>query len=71
MIFAFTFYWLCATPIGYLAAFVLGAGALGIWAGLATGLFIAAITLTIRFWLLTRPGRKFAAVLPTEQSTFP
>jgi multidrug resistance protein, MATE family len=71
MIFAFTFYWLCAIPIGYLAAFELGAGAVGIWAGLATGLFIAAITLTIRFWLLTRPGRKFATVLPTEQSTFP
>jgi multidrug resistance protein, MATE family len=71
MIFAFTFYWLCAIPIGYLAAFELGAGAVGIWAGLATGLFIAAITLTIRFWLLTRPWRKFATVLPTEQSTFP
>jgi MATE family multidrug resistance protein len=71
MIFSFTFYWLCAIPIGYLAAFVLGAGAVGIWAGLATGLFIAAITLMTRFWLLTRPGRKFATVLPTEQSTLP
>jgi hypothetical protein len=28
--------------------------------GLATGLFIAAITLTVRFWMLTRPGSKFA-----------
>jgi multidrug resistance protein, MATE family len=71
MVMAFIFYWLCAIPIGYIAAFVFGAGAVGIWAGLAIGLFIAAITLTIRFWLLTRPGRRFAKVLPTEQSTFP
>jgi len=71
MIMAFIYYWLCAIPIGYIAAFVFGAGAVGIWVGLATGLFIAAITLTTRFWLLTRPGRRFAIVLPTEQSTFP
>jgi MATE family multidrug resistance protein len=71
MIMAFFYYWLCAIPIGYIAAFVFGAGAVGIWVGLATGLFIAAITLTIRFWLLTRPGRRFAIVLPTEESTFP
>ena len=71
MIMAFIYYWLCAIPIGYIAAFVFGAGAVGIWVGLATGLFIAAITLTIRFWLLTRPGRRFAIVLPTEESTFP
>ena len=71
MIMAFIYYWLCAIPIGYIAAFVFGTGAVGIWFGLATGLFIAAITLTIRFWLLTRPGRRFAIVLPTEESTFP
>jgi multidrug resistance protein, MATE family len=69
MLFAFTYYWLCAIPIGYLAAFVFQAGAVGIWAGLATGLFIAAITLTTRFYLLTRPGRRFVIVLPTEQIT--
>jgi MATE family multidrug resistance protein len=57
MLFAFTYYWLCAIPIGYLAAFVFKAGAVGIWAGLATGLFIAADTLTTRFCLLTRPGK--------------
>jgi multidrug resistance protein, MATE family len=60
MIWAYVYYWLFAIPIGYLAAFVLGAGAIGIWVGLATGLFIAAITLTARFWMLTRPGSKFA-----------
>ena len=69
MLFAFTYYWLCAIPIGYLAAFVFKAGAVGIWAGLATGLFIAAVTLTTRFCWLTRPGRRLVIVLPTEQST--
>jgi MATE family multidrug resistance protein len=57
MILAFTYYWLCAIPIGYLAAFVFKAGAIGIWYGLATGLFIAAITLTTRFCLLTTPAK--------------
>jgi multidrug resistance protein, MATE family len=71
MILAFIYYWLCAIPIGYFAAFVFGAGAVGIWAGLATGLFIAAVTMTIRFWLLTRPGNRFPMVLPMEQKTFP
>jgi multidrug resistance protein, MATE family len=56
MIFAFSFYWLGAIPIGYLAAFVFKAGAIGIWCGLATGLFIAAITLTTRFCRLTAEG---------------
>jgi multidrug resistance protein, MATE family len=71
MILAFIYYWLCAIPIGYIAAFGFGAGAVGIWGGLATGLFIAAITMTIRFWLLTRPGKRFPMVLPTERKTFP
>jgi len=57
MILAFTYYWLCAIPIGYIAAFVFKAGAIGIWSGLATGLFIAAITSTARFYLLTAPRR--------------
>jgi MATE family multidrug resistance protein len=57
MILAFTYYWLCAIPLGYVVAFVFQAGAVGIWVGLAAGLFIAAITLTTRFWLLTRPRK--------------
>jgi len=68
MIFAFIYYWLCAIPIGYIAAFVFRAGAIGIWTGLATGLFIAAITLTTRLWMLTRPGNRIAVAFPTEQS---
>jgi multidrug resistance protein, MATE family len=70
MILAFVFYWLCAIPIGYLTAFVLGAGAVGVWAGLAAGLFFAAITLTIRFWWLTRIGNKFGVVVPTQEASW-
>jgi len=62
MVLAFTFYWLCAIPIGYFAAFVLKAGAVGIWVGLAAGLFSAAITLTTRFWRMTRRGKRFASI---------
>ena len=67
MFLAFVFYWLCAIPIGYMAAFVFRAGAVGVWAGLAAGLFFAAITLTIRLWWLTRSGNKFGVVVPTEE----
>ena len=70
MLLAFIFYWLCAIPIGYLTAFVFGAGALGIWGGLAAGLFFAAITLTLRFWWLTRIGNKFGVVIPTEEGSW-
>src|ERR1700736_3585993 len=71
MILAVVFYWLCAIPIGYIAAFVFRAEAVGIWAGLATWLFLAAITLTTRFWLLTGPGNRFTIILPTERRTSP
>jgi multidrug resistance protein, MATE family len=67
MILSAVYYWLFAIPIGCLAAFVFMAGPVGIWAGLATGLFTAAITLTTRFWLLTSSGRTFSTVLPAEQ----
>jgi MATE family multidrug resistance protein len=68
MIFAFTYYWLGAIPIGYIAAFVFKTGAIGIWSGLATGLFIAAITLTTRFYLLTAPGAVLRS-LPLQRAT--
>ena len=70
MFLAFVFYWLCAIPIGYMAAFVFGVGAVGIWIGLAAGLFFAAITLTIRLWWLTRIGNKFGLVVPTEEGSW-
>jgi multidrug resistance protein, MATE family len=70
MLLAFVFYWLCAIPIGYMTAFVFGVGAVGIWIGLAAGLFFAAITLTIRLWWLTRIGNKFGLVVPTEEGSW-
>jgi len=66
MLFSFAFYWIGAIPIGYFTAFVCRAGAVGIWNGLATSLFIAAVTLTARVWWLTRPGKRHEIVLDSE-----
>ncbi len=50
-----TAYWIIALPMGYLLAFKSSVGPLGIWYGLAAGLFVVAIFLTIRFLkLVTR-----------------
>jgi MATE family multidrug resistance protein len=57
MLLAYLFYWGLATPVAYVAAFILRLGAPGIWIGFATGLSVAAGTLTWRFLRLTRPGR--------------
>jgi len=43
-------YWLIGLPAGYVAAFVLGFGAQGLWMGLLVGLLAAAILLMRRFW---------------------
>jgi MATE family multidrug resistance protein len=64
---AYFFYWGVAIPVAYLLAFVLKAGAIGIWIGLALGLFTAATVLTLRFVLLTRPGRVVSMVVPAER----
>ena len=49
-------YWAVAMPTAYLAAFTAGIGAIGVWIGLAAGLFVAATTLTWRLLVTTRPG---------------
>jgi multidrug resistance protein, MATE family len=61
------FYWGLAIPAAYLLAFVLRAGAIGIWIGFALGLFTAATVLTLRFILLTGPGRAIPMIIPAEQ----
>jgi MATE family multidrug resistance protein len=66
MLLAFMFYWLFAIPIGYLGAFIYRAGAVGIWSGLAIGLFIAAATLTTRMWCFTRPGKIYETLVHSE-----
>ena len=49
----FVAYWLIALPGGYLLAFRLDAGPVGVWAGLAAGLCCAALLLARRFHRLT------------------
>jgi MATE family multidrug resistance protein len=46
---AFISYWLVGLPCGYLLAFKMGVGPLGIWLGLLIGLTTAAILFTWRF----------------------
>ena len=49
----FVAYWLIALPGGYILAFKLGVGPVGVWAGLAAGLACAALLLGHRFHRLT------------------
>jgi MATE family multidrug resistance protein len=51
----FVAYWLVALPGGYLLAFKLGFGPVGVWTGLAAGLGCAALLLGRRFHRLTLP----------------
>ncbi len=43
-------YWVVGMPVSYGLGFVLGWGAVGIWAGLVVGLLFAAGFLMVRFW---------------------
>jgi len=47
-------YWLVALPVSYVAAFGLGAGAQGVWAGLVVGLTVAAAAFAIRLKKMVR-----------------
>ena len=49
-------YWAIAMPTALITAFAMGFGAIGVWAGLATGLFVAATALTLRLRAMTSPG---------------
>lgn len=49
-------YWPVGITSGYLFGFPLGYGAIGIWAGLVLGLFVAQALLMYRFWGRTLPG---------------
>jgi multidrug resistance protein, MATE family len=54
---SFVSYWLLAIPGGYYLGLHTRLGAVGIWIGLASGLAIAAVLLSMRFLLLTNPSR--------------
>ena len=49
-------YWLCGFPIAYLAGFTFGLRGLGVWLGLASGLAVVALVLTVRFAMRERLG---------------
>jgi MATE family multidrug resistance protein len=51
---AFVSYWIFGLPIGYLLAFHLGVGPVGIWIGLLVGLMIASSLMAMRFLLLSK-----------------
>ena len=47
-------YWLAGAPVCALLAFGMHMRGLGIWIGLAFGLFVAAVTMCWRFWYLSK-----------------
>ena len=47
-------YWIIGLPVGYLLAFRLHHGAVGLWLGLCTGLIVAGISLTTTWRYTTR-----------------
>lgn len=53
----FVAYWGIALPLGYLLGFPLELGVEGLWYSLVVSLLFAAVMLTGRFLLLTRPGK--------------
>jgi MATE family multidrug resistance protein len=54
-------YWLIGLPVGYVLAFPMGGGVLGIWAGLCVGLMVVGVVL-LRVWALkTREWRTHPA----------
>lgn len=46
-------YWIIGLPLGYVMGFELGLGVKGIWYGLLTGLVLTAVSLLLRFNILT------------------
>jgi MATE family multidrug resistance protein len=50
MIYAAVSYWVVGIPCSYLFGFVLGLGGIGVWLGLVSGLALAALLLSMRFW---------------------
>lgn len=50
-------YWLLAMPLAWMALFRWGAGPEGVWWSYCLGIILGCIFLTVRFRLLTHPGR--------------
>jgi MATE family multidrug resistance protein len=60
MLVAFVSYWLVGLPLGYVLAFPVGWGPVGLWWGLTIGLTLVGATLTLRFHLRVREQRLHA-----------
>jgi MATE family multidrug resistance protein len=60
-LFIFISYWVIGLPLGYVLAFVLDMGAIGIWSGLCIGLTLTALATILRL-------RNFVRKLPAENS---
>lgn len=56
MVIAIISYWIVGLGSGYVLAFPLGLGGVGVWTGLALGLAVAAVLLTARFVMRDRLG---------------
>ena len=48
-------YWIVGLPVAVLLSIKFDFGAVGVWCGLATGLFVACVTLAPRLWRMTVP----------------
>ena len=55
MLLAGSGYWLAGLPLGVALAFPLGLGAVGLWVGLAAGLFLVAAPMLHRWVRLSAP----------------
>lgn len=53
MLIAGVSYWIIGMPISYVMGFTLGLGGIGVWMGLAMGLAVAAVLLSLRYWRWT------------------
>ncbi|HTV45883.1 MAG TPA: MATE family efflux transporter [Stellaceae bacterium] len=56
-------YWGAGFVGGWVLGFPLGMGAVGLWCGLALGLAVVAVLLTVRLWLVARPGHPAAEAI--------
>lgn len=61
MVYAAASYWGVGAPVAYLLGIRAGWGGVGIWIGLAIGLFLAAGSMMHRFWFRSVPALRTAA----------
>ncbi len=55
MVIAALSYWVVGVPCSYVLGFMLGWGGVGVWLGLALGLALAGVFMSLRFWRSTLP----------------